>query len=189
MHEFSGGNPFYLEALARMGRSPEPAADRAGHGELPPAVRAALQVEVGGTSPAALVVAQGAAVAADEFDPALAAVAAEVSEDVALEALNEMAARDIVRPTSPAGRFRFRYPSCAGPSTTRRRRAGGSRRTRGSPLTWPGSARPPRSGRITWRVRQPSVTGRRSPRCVRRPVRRPHMRRPLRHTGFRWHRG
>ena len=110
LHELSGGNPFYLEALARMDRRPEPAADQAGHGELPPAVRAALQVEVGGMSPAALVVAQGAAVAADEFDPALAAVAAEVTEDVALEALSEMAARDIVRPTAPAGRFRFRHP-------------------------------------------------------------------------------
>ena len=47
--------------------------------------------------------------AADEFEPALAAVAAEVGEDEALAALNEMAARDIVRPAS-AGRLRFRHP-------------------------------------------------------------------------------
>jgi DNA-binding CsgD family transcriptional regulator len=110
LHELSGGNPFYLEALARMDRSEKPDPEGAGDRELPAAVRAALQIEVGGLSPAALLVAQGAAVAADEFEPALAAVAADVSEDVALEALNEMAARDIVRPAVPAGRFRFRHP-------------------------------------------------------------------------------
>ena len=55
-------------------------------------------------------VAQAAAVASDEFEPALAAVAAEVTEDVALEALSQMAARDMVRPATAAGRFRFRHP-------------------------------------------------------------------------------
>ena len=109
LHQASGGNPFYLEALARMGQHAPLAADAAGGTELPPAVRAALQLELEGLSPAALRVAQAAAVAADEFEPALAAVAAEVSEDEALAALNEMADRDIVRPASP-GRLRFRHP-------------------------------------------------------------------------------
>ena len=109
LHQASGGNPFYLEALARMGQHAPLAADDAGGTELPPAVRAALQLELEGLSPAALRVAQAAAVAADEFEPALAAVAAEVSEDEALAALNEMAVRDIVRPASP-GRLRFRHP-------------------------------------------------------------------------------
>ncbi len=109
LHEASGGNPFYLEALARM----EPGAQlmTAGDdgGELPAIVRAALQLELAGLSPAALRVARGAAVAADEFEPALAAVAAEVSDDDALAALNDMVARDIVRPGT-AGRLRFRHP-------------------------------------------------------------------------------
>jgi DNA-binding CsgD family transcriptional regulator/tetratricopeptide (TPR) repeat protein len=109
LHQASGGNPFYLEALARMGQHAPLATDAAGGTELPPAVRAALQLELEGLSPAALRVAQAAAVAADEFEPALAAVAAEVSEDEALAALNEMAVRDIVRPASP-GRLRFRHP-------------------------------------------------------------------------------
>ncbi|WP_433337252.1 helix-turn-helix transcriptional regulator [Spirillospora sp. CA-294931] len=105
LYRASGGNPFYLEALAR---SEEPPA--AGHqeGDLPPAVRAALQLELSGLSPTALLIAQGAAVAADEFAPVLAAVSAEVPEDVALTALDELVARDIVRPT--AERFRFRHP-------------------------------------------------------------------------------
>ncbi|MET8141207.1 AAA family ATPase [Sphaerisporangium sp. NPDC005288] len=101
LYEASGGNPLYLEALARM--------NRLDVGELPPTVRAALQVELGDLSPRSLLVAQAAAVTADEFEPALAAVAAQVSEGAALEALNELGARDIVRPAA-AGRFRFRHP-------------------------------------------------------------------------------
>ena len=109
LHEASGGNPFYLEALARMDQHAPLTAEGVDGSELPPAVRAALQLELDGLSPQARQVAQAAAVAADEFEPGLAAVAAEVSEDEALAALNEMAARDIVRPAS-AGRLRFRHP-------------------------------------------------------------------------------
>ncbi|MFG2000768.1 AAA family ATPase [Spirillospora sp. NPDC048911] len=108
LFEASGGNPFYLEALAR---SDEPLAGgprESDLGDLPPAVRAALQLELSGLSSAALRVAQGAAVAADEFSPLLAAAAAEVGEEVALDALDELVARDIVRPE--AERFRFRHP-------------------------------------------------------------------------------
>jgi DNA-binding CsgD family transcriptional regulator len=109
LHQASGGNPFYLEALARMDQHAELTTGSADGSELPLAVRAALQLELTGLSPAALRVAQAAAVAADEFEPSLSAVAAEVTEDEALAALNEMAARDIVRPAS-AGRLRFRHP-------------------------------------------------------------------------------
>ncbi|NYD51386.1 DNA-binding NarL/FixJ family response regulator [Actinomadura luteofluorescens] len=105
LYRASGGNPFYLEALAR---TREPLAAGYAEGELPPAVRAALQLELSGLSPDALLIAQSAAVAADEFAPPLAAVAAEVSERVALAALDELVARDIVRPR--AERFRFRHP-------------------------------------------------------------------------------
>ncbi|MEW9529715.1 AAA family ATPase [Microbispora sp. NPDC049125] len=100
LYEASGGNPFYLEALARMGDT-EVAA-------LPPTVLAALRVELGDLSPDALLVAQAAAVAADEFEPAVTAVAAEVPHGTALAALDELVVRDIVRAAS--GRFRFRHP-------------------------------------------------------------------------------
>ncbi|WP_283139569.1 helix-turn-helix transcriptional regulator [Rhizohabitans arisaemae] len=102
LYQASRGNPFYLEALARMSER--------GVDELPSSVRAALHVELGDLSSGALLVAQAAAVTADEFEPALAAVAAEVSEESTLNAINELVARDIVRPFSPAGRFRFRHP-------------------------------------------------------------------------------
>ena len=109
LHEASGGNPFYLEALARMDQQAQLTAVSSDGSDLPPAVRTALRLELDGLSPASLRVAQAAAVAADEFEPRLAAVAAEVDEAEALAALNEMAARDIVRPAS-AGRLRFRHP-------------------------------------------------------------------------------
>jgi DNA-binding CsgD family transcriptional regulator len=115
LYEISGGNPFYLEALTRMGH--DDLADHGGPatgialdlGDLPPAVRASLLMELTGLPEDALLVAQAAAVTADEFEPALAAVAADVPGHVALEALNEAVARDVVRPAAP-GRFRFRHP-------------------------------------------------------------------------------
>ena len=48
LHEASGGNPFYLEALARMGPHTPPTPDGLDGSELPPAVRAALQLELPG---------------------------------------------------------------------------------------------------------------------------------------------
>jgi DNA-binding CsgD family transcriptional regulator/tetratricopeptide (TPR) repeat protein len=107
LFEASGGNPFYLEALARMGREPVVGGDD--QDEVPQAIRAALRMELSGLSPTALSVAQGAAVAADEFEPALAAIAAELPEDRTLEAISELVARDVAHPAS-AGRFRFRHP-------------------------------------------------------------------------------
>ncbi|MFI0348825.1 AAA family ATPase [Actinomadura sp. 9N407] len=122
LYEASGGNPFYLEALARKEGTGEAApADDSGTerwgglpdlGEitdLPPAVRSALQVELSGLHETALLVARAAAVAADEFEPALAAAGAELPEAEALAALDDLVARDVVRPASP-GRFQFRHP-------------------------------------------------------------------------------
>jgi DNA-binding CsgD family transcriptional regulator/tetratricopeptide (TPR) repeat protein len=109
LYEASGGNPFYLEALARIEQGAQLTTAGAGEGELPATVRAALQLELAGLSPTALRVAQAAAVAADEFEPALAAVAAEVGDEEGLAALNDLVARDIVRPGT-AARLRFRHP-------------------------------------------------------------------------------
>ena len=109
LHEASGGNPFYLEALARMDEQEPLAAGTSDGRELPPDVLTALRLELAGLLPLTLRVAQAAAVTANEFEPALVAVAAELREDEAIAALSEMAARDIVRPAS-TGRLRFRHP-------------------------------------------------------------------------------
>ncbi|HEX6358668.1 helix-turn-helix transcriptional regulator [Actinophytocola sp.] len=101
LYEASGGNPFYLEALARM--------QRLEGAELPASVRAVLQVELGDLSSDSLRLAHAAAVAGDEFEPALMAVAAEMPEAALLTALNDLVARDILRQAT-SGRFRFRHP-------------------------------------------------------------------------------
>jgi DNA-binding NarL/FixJ family response regulator len=101
LYEASGGNPFYLEALARMEQLDIP--------QLPVSVRAILALELENLPSGSLRVAQAAATAADEFHPARVAVAAEVDEAATLAALDDLVARDIVRPAS-AGRFRFRHP-------------------------------------------------------------------------------
>ncbi|MGB3437337.1 MAG: AAA family ATPase [Actinophytocola sp.] len=101
LFEASGGNPFYLEALARM--------HRLEGAELPASVRAVLQVELGDLPQASLRAAHAAAVAGDEFGPAMMAVAAEMPEAASLEALNDLVARDILRPAT-SRRFRFRHP-------------------------------------------------------------------------------
>ncbi|TDD27687.1 LuxR family transcriptional regulator [Actinomadura sp. KC06] len=119
LYKASGGNPFYLEALSKMGAGSGPAADGtdstdwnrgvANLTELPPAVRTALQVELSALPPDALRMARGAAVAADVFEPALAAVAAEMEQNAALTALDVLTGHDVVR-AAPGGRFRFRHP-------------------------------------------------------------------------------
>jgi DNA-binding NarL/FixJ family response regulator len=101
LYEASGGNPFYLEALARM--------QRLAGDELPESVRAVLRVELGDLPPASLRLAHAAAVAGDEFEPALVAVAAELPRAESLAGLDDLVARDIVRPAG-SGRFRFRHP-------------------------------------------------------------------------------
>ncbi|WP_202421263.1 helix-turn-helix transcriptional regulator [Actinomadura rayongensis] len=105
LYRLSGGNPFYLEALAR---SREPLMIGGREGDLPPAVGAALRLELSGLPERALRVAQGAAVASDEFSAQLAAAAADVPEEAALAALDELTGRDLVR--AGTGGFRFRHP-------------------------------------------------------------------------------
>ncbi len=98
LYDASEGYPFYLQALARIEA-----------GDLPGSKTDALALELRDLSGHALIVAQGAAVAADEFEAGLAAVAAKVPLATALDALDELVDRDLVRPGA-GGRFRFRHP-------------------------------------------------------------------------------
>lgn len=99
LYDASEGYPFYLQALARVETGDV----------LPGSKNDALTLELRDLSGDALRVAQGAAVAADEFEAELAAVAAKVPLATALDALDELAGRDLVR-TGAGGRFRFRHP-------------------------------------------------------------------------------
>jgi ATP/maltotriose-dependent transcriptional regulator MalT len=113
LFEESGGNPFYLQQLARS-----IARERSAGGpglsltdlDVPPRVAAALAEELALLSDAARLVLQGGAVAGDPFEPELAAAAAAMPEAAALEALDELLKLDLVRETEVPRRFRFRHP-------------------------------------------------------------------------------
>jgi len=117
-YEDSGGNPFYLEQLARMldRAGPSPAAGNAassvlvGGVRVPPTVGAALAEELALLSEQARRVLEGASVAGDPFDPELAAAGAGAAEPAAIAALDELLTLDIVRETAVPRRFRFRHP-------------------------------------------------------------------------------
>jgi DNA-binding NarL/FixJ family response regulator len=114
IYQECGGNPFYLEQLART-------LERAGGSgaargvsltglEIPPAVAASLNEELTLLSDDGRVVLEGAAVAGDPFEPELAAAAAAMSEAGAMDALDELLHVDLIRTTDMPRRFRFRHP-------------------------------------------------------------------------------
>lgn len=109
----SGGNPFYLEQLAAISGSlgsldlEEPALASS---EVPRRVSAAIRGELDDLSPSARSLLQGAAVAGDPFEPALAAETAGFAADDALGDLDELLQRDLIRVTDSPRRFCFRHP-------------------------------------------------------------------------------
>ncbi|MET0510740.1 MAG: AAA family ATPase [Thermoleophilaceae bacterium] len=114
LYEESGGNPFYLQQLARSPRRAAgaltDAADAPWGSEVPQAVAAALTEELGLLSKPTRTLLEGAAVAGDPFEPDLAAAAAATREDEAVRALDELLELDLVRFTDVPRRFRFRHP-------------------------------------------------------------------------------
>ncbi|MER6784053.1 BTAD domain-containing putative transcriptional regulator [Streptomyces sp. NPDC000658] len=114
LYEASGGNPFYLEALARSAGHGTPLAAPAVSApvadDLPPSVRAALLEELGGLSATARVCAQAAAVLGDSFEAGMVALVAQTDETRALAALDEIAERDLIRQVGATRQFLFRHP-------------------------------------------------------------------------------
>jgi DNA-binding CsgD family transcriptional regulator len=111
LYEQSGGNPFYLEELAR---APAPAAAAPGAEPdtvgVPPGVAAALGQEIATLGEAARRLAWGGAVAGEPFDLDLAAAAAALAEDEALAAIDELLASRVAHATDVPRRYRFRHP-------------------------------------------------------------------------------
>ncbi len=107
----SGGNPFYLAQLARQAVA-APAARGADTMTLgvPQSVMSMLAEEVRGLPADTRRVLESAAVAGEPFEPDVAAEVAELSESEVAEALDELLARDLVRPTDVPRQFRFRHP-------------------------------------------------------------------------------
>jgi ATP/maltotriose-dependent transcriptional regulator MalT len=114
LYQESGGNPFYLEQLARSpARAPQftsaPEISLTGL-EVPPAVAASLAEELTLLSDVGRLVLEGAAVAGDPFEPELAAAAAATSEAAGMHAVDELLGLDLIRTTDVPRRFRFRHP-------------------------------------------------------------------------------
>ncbi|MET0939159.1 MAG: AAA family ATPase, partial [Gaiellaceae bacterium] len=114
LYDETGGNPFYLEQLARS-------LDRAGslallpgippdHVGVPSAVAASLREELGLLSDEGRLVFEAAAVAGDPFELELAAAAAARSEAATMDAVDELLKLDLVRTTDIPRRFHFRHP-------------------------------------------------------------------------------
>jgi predicted ATPase/DNA-binding CsgD family transcriptional regulator len=114
LYEDSGGNPFYLEQLARAPECTDGAASDAADMSLaigvPATVAFALTEELSLLSDDARRVLEGAAVAGDPFEPELAAAAAASPEASALDAIDDLLRLDLVRTTDVPRRFRFRHP-------------------------------------------------------------------------------
>jgi signal transduction histidine kinase len=108
-----GGNPFYLEQLARAGEDAWRPATNQGNGArtaVPAAVAASLAEELATLSERQRALLDAAAVAGEPFEPGLAAAIAELSAPDGLAALDALLARDLVRATDVPRRFVFRHP-------------------------------------------------------------------------------
>ena len=114
LYEESGGNPFYLEQLARMsggaGRVVPGSEVSLAELRVPGMVMAALGEELALLSATSRRVLQGASVAGDPFEPELAAAASDVGEPEAMDAIDELLGAELIRLTSVPRRFAFRHP-------------------------------------------------------------------------------
>jgi ATP/maltotriose-dependent transcriptional regulator MalT len=114
LYEECGGNPFYLQQLARMlDPTMAPNSDVVELSEamgVPSPVAAALAEELVSLSTPARRVLEGAAVAGDPFEPELAAAAAGTSDASTMDAVDELLQRSLIRLTEVPRRFRFRHP-------------------------------------------------------------------------------
>ena len=116
LYRASGGNPFYARALASAASPHGPrarfgvAAQDADDGAIPGPVAAAVGHEIGSVSEAARLLAQGAAVVGEPFEPELAARCAGVTAQEMQASLDELVARRIVHSAQSPRRFAFRHP-------------------------------------------------------------------------------
>jgi DNA-binding CsgD family transcriptional regulator len=113
LYRLSGGNPFYLESLARAATVTGPRPPASGAivvAPVPVAVQRALAEELAALPDRAHALLQGAAVVGDPFDVALAAAVGQVPAGEELAALDELVAADVVLPGVMPLRFGFRHP-------------------------------------------------------------------------------
>ena len=111
LYELSGGNPFYLEQLARARPDGGPGATLGpGGAGIPPVVAAALAGELDALPDEARRALEAAAVVGEPFEPDVVADTAELDEDATLAALDALLEPALIRATATPRRFVFRHP-------------------------------------------------------------------------------
>ena len=110
LYEASGGNPFYLLELARMEPDGGDASTPTGALGVPAAVAAATVEELEGLSRPGAGLPRARQWRATPSSSASRLPRAGMSEPDALDALDELIARELVRATHVPRRFRFRHP-------------------------------------------------------------------------------
>jgi predicted ATPase len=115
LYRESGGNPFYLEQLARATDArvagPMFAIEHPSEAVAPPpGVAAAIRQELANLSSDSRVVLDAAAVAGESFEPELVGAIAAASTADTLQAFDELLDVDLIRGADSPRRFRFRHP-------------------------------------------------------------------------------
>jgi DNA-binding NarL/FixJ family response regulator len=115
LYEESGGNPFYLQQLARVRLSAAASARPAGAAggpaaEVPAAVAASLAAEIAPLPPDARTLLRGAAIAGDPTEAGFAADVAGLPAERLPAAVDALLAADLLRAADAPGWLRFRHP-------------------------------------------------------------------------------
>jgi ATP/maltotriose-dependent transcriptional regulator MalT len=113
LYRESGGNPFYIEQLARAGHlgAGSTARDWVHSPEtVPQAVLEAIRADVLTASAESRRALEAAAVAGESFEPELVAAIAQQSAESVFAAIDELLRLDFIRPAEAPRRFRFRHP-------------------------------------------------------------------------------
>jgi predicted ATPase len=179
LYRESGGNPFYLEQLARTAqpgaRGPVGETDQPSGSWSPPAVvAAAIREELVQLSAEARLALHAAAVAGESFEPELVAAIADRPPSLALGVLDELVEADVIRPSEAPRRFVSGIRSFA-PSSIRACRADGGSVLTPEPRQRSRPTKLRRSRTPTMSNGQPGPVTRMRSRCSFTPRARPRL--------------